>query len=56
MKTRAPLPIGPLESIQACTPKFSPPHRRRRRIEYVGWLVVIAFFCAVLASAGGYWR
>jgi len=56
MKARVPVPIGPLESIQASTPGFTPPRRKRLVGELVGWLVVIAFCCAVLACASGLWR
>lgn len=55
MRHRDPLAGAVLESIQAFTPDFIPPRRHARRTGLLGWVLVAAFFCAVLAKAGGTW-
>lgn len=55
MRRRDPLAGAVLESIQAFTPDFIPPRRPASCVGLLGWALVVAFFCAVLAKAGGAW-
>ncbi len=53
MSKRTPLPIGALESIQASTPDFTPPHKRTGFVRwYAGFVIVLAF----LAIVGRLWN